>query len=263
MSAKNGKDFWLGFDIETENVYDYLDDINPDVIVNLAGQNNVDIVENNPSKYFNINVNFPLDLAKWSDRNNKHFIQVSTQGVFSGKNAPYTKVSIPDPITQYGKQKALSEEQVLLFDNTQVVRLTFVLGLRPFKNIGRQNPLESMLETPEQFQVNDRFFSPVFAEDAAKILWERVMKNASHYDRIIHVGNPIRCSRYTIAQDLIEISNGELDIKIHPVSHNYFSSDTKRPEDTTWKENHSLYKTEYLEGLRKYYLQWKKRTSWI
>jgi dTDP-4-dehydrorhamnose reductase len=120
-----------------------------------------------------------------------------------------------------------------------------------------------MLETPEQFQVNDRFFSPVFAEDAAKILWERVMKNASHYDRIIHVGNPIRCSRYTIAQDLIEISNGELDIKIHPVSHNYFSSDTKRPEDTTWKENHSLYKTEYLEGLRKYYLQWKKRTSWI
>lgn len=244
-------------------MHHFLDELQPDVIVNLSGQNNVDTVEKNPRQYFNLNVNFPLDLAKWCDKNNRHLIQVSSQGVFSGNNAPYTKNSIPDPITQYGKQKALSEEQVLLFDNTEVVRLTFVLGLRPFKNVGRQNPLEQILATKDQLQVNDRFFSPVFAHDAAIILWERVMTFTESDDRILHVGNPIRVSRYQIGLDLIEVSNGELEINIEPVSYQYYVSDVKRPKDTSWKENSSLYKTEYLDGLEKYYLQWKKRRLWI
>lgn len=150
-----------------------------------------------------------------------------------------------------------------MFDNTEVVRLTFVLGLRPFKKVGRQNPLEQILETKNQLQVNDRFFSPVFAHDAAIILWERVMTFAESDDRILHVGNPIKVSRYQIGLDLIEVSNGELEINVEPVSHQHYASDVKRPKDTSWKENSSLYKTEYLDGLEKYYLQWKKRRLWI
>lgn len=150
-----------------------------------------------------------------------------------------------------------------MFDNTEVVRLTFVLGLRPFKNVGRQNPLEQMLQAKDQLQVNDRFFSPVFADDAAVILWERVMNFTESDDRILHVGNPIKVSRYQIGMDLLEISEGKLDIKINPVSHEYYTSDVKRPKDTSWKENSSVYKTEYLEGLKKYYLQWQKRRLWI
>lgn len=185
-------------------------------------------------------------------------MHISTQGVFSGNNSPYTPYSDPDPITCYGQQKAESEYLVLQNQNSQVIRLTFVIGVRPYQDIGRKNPLESILEQEKQCQVMDRFFSPVFAFDAASIIWDRVLQDSNDGDRIIHVGNPISCSRYSLAKDLLLASNETLKIQIEPVSYTYFSSDTTRPRDTTWKKNTCLYKTEYFDGLKQCLLQWRK-----
>lgn len=257
FTRRNSEDKWVQLNVGSDDIISWLDKNNPDVIVNLAGQNIVDEVEENPEEYVHINVELPITLAKWVYKNNKYLIQVSTQGIFSGENADYTPGSEPHPITWYGKQKSLAEKLVLLYPNVEIARLTFVIGIRPFQNIGRKNPLESILEQKEQVQVNDRFFSPVFAYDAAMVLWDRVLNSGSTEERIIHIGNPIKCSRFSIANDLKEVSDGKLDIEVKAVDHTYFASDVSRPRDTTWKVGTTMYKTEYLDGLKKCYLEWE------
>jgi dTDP-4-dehydrorhamnose reductase len=231
----------------------YLDGSQPDVIVNLAGENRVDVVEATPVRYEAINVEAPKVLVRWCDQNNSHLVQVSTQGVFSGNDAPYQSHALVDPVTRYGFQKANSEFHVQKHDNWTIARLTFVLGIRPMQ-IGRTNPIESMLTTQEQLQVNDRWFSPCFAKDGAKQLW-KLAKSKPH--DIFHIGTPVRTSRYEIACSLMQGLGEGIGYKIIPVSHNHFPGIAPRPKDTTWADN-SLYNMSYVDGIRDIIKDWNE-----
>jgi dTDP-4-dehydrorhamnose reductase len=248
---------WSQLNVSEDDIEAWLDANSPDVIINLAGQNVVDAVEQNPDESIYVNVKLPLTLATWVSNNNKKLIQVSTQGIFSGENANYNTNSKPHPITWYGKQKALAEKLIISHDNVKIVRLTFVIGVRPFQNVGRKNPLEIMMEQKEQLQVDDRFFSPVFAYDAAMILWDTALHFEESDQKIIHIGNPIKSSRFSLASDIKTASNGKLDTEIKPVSYTYFTSNVARPKDTTWEDGTSLYITDYMYGLEKCYLEWE------
>jgi dTDP-4-dehydrorhamnose reductase len=258
FARRVSEDFWYGIDYNNGDLINHLNLINPDVIINLAGENRVDIVESNPEQCFNINVNMVKDLCDWVASNGKYLIQCSTQGVFSGNNAPYNPSMIPDPITEYGKQKRQAEEIALSYNNTEVDRLTFVLGIRPFQNIGRRNPLEDMIEQEIQLQVNDRFFSPLFADEAAEILWERAINYKSNNKKIVHLGTPYKCSRFSIASDLKYNSCGNIKAKINSVSHEYFPGIAPRPFDTTWAYGTSLYRKHYDDALVSSYLLWNR-----
>ena len=248
---------WSQLNVGEDDIEAWLDANSPDVIINLAGQNVVDAVEQNPDESIYVNVQLPLTLATWVSNNNKKLIQVSTQGIFSGENANYNTNSKPHPITWYGKQKALAEKLIISHDNVKIVRLTFVIGVRPFQDVGRKNPLEIMMEQKEQLQVDDRFFSPVFAYDAAMILWDTALHFEESDQKIIHIGNPIKSSRFSLASDIKTASNGKLDTEIKPVSYTYFTSNVARPKDTTWEDGTSLYITDYMYGLEKCYLEWE------
>jgi dTDP-4-dehydrorhamnose reductase len=248
---------WSQLNVGEDDIEAWLDANTPDVIINLAGQNVVDAVEQNPDESIYVNVKLPLTLATWVSNNDKKLIQVSTQGIFSGENANYNTNSKPHPITWYGKQKALAEKLIISHDNVKIVRLTFVIGVRPFQDVGRKNPLEIMMEQKEQLQVDDRFFSPVFAYDAAMILWDTALHFEESDQKIIHIGNPIKSSRFSLASDIKTASNGKLDTEIKPVSYTYFTSNVARPKDTTWEDGTSLYITDYMYGLEKCYLEWE------
>lgn len=243
-----------------------LDEWDPDVIINLAGENRVDVVETNPDAYYDVNVRGALHLGWWCKRHWKRMIQVSTQGVFSGENAPYAPHDPAHPLTAYGRQKAELEESIFTFNQPTskeevgewwitLARLTFVLGVRPFQEIGRRNPLEDMIEKPKQLQVDDRFFSPVFAHDAAKVLWEEALRPKR--EPVFHIGIPRKTSRYMVAADLKFNLHGAINPDIQPISHEYFAGIAERPKDTTWAEGSRYYES-YEDGLITSYLQWKK-----
>lgn len=200
-----------------------LDSVQPSAIINLAGENRVDVVEGHPQATAAINVGLPMHLAEWCDWNGAHLIQVSTQGVFSGDHAPYGPLDTPHPRTEYGAQKYEAERRVMEFVNWTIARVTFVLGVRPLAT-GRVNPLETMFAESVQRQVNDRFFSPSFATDVARRLVELCDAGRGH---IVHLGLPVRVSRYQIAL----IANPTATIT--PVSDRDFPGPT-RPADTTW-----------------------------
>lgn len=232
-----------------------LDLYDPDIVLNLAGQNNVDEVEKNPNTYYGINVKMPSKFARSCRDRDVKFVQVSTQAVFSGDDPPYTPESPRNPVNAYGVQNVQAEDYVL-DEGGHVVRLTFVYGIRPFQSIGRKNPLEVMLESEEEVQVNDHFFSPLLADDAAYILWDLITNKDQA--PIVHVGEPIKVSRFDLSCHNCWASF--TNKKIHPVSHKYFKGIAERPTDTTWAVG-SLFNTKLDDALLECWGQFHNRAG--
>jgi dTDP-4-dehydrorhamnose reductase/SAM-dependent methyltransferase len=215
------KDFiHYGIDLTQENPDEFM----PDVIVNLAGENRPDVVEMDPQRTFEINAEVPQRLAQWCDSNGAHYIHISTQAVFSGELPPYSPSSHLSAINIYGMQKIEAENRVRQFQNWTILRPTFVLGVRPLPLVGRPNPFEFMMTRPKGKEVNDRWFSPLFAREGAKAIWEIVKIQPK--GRIHHLGTPARVSRYWIAR--------HADRDVEPVNHNFFEGLAPRPVDTTY-----------------------------
>jgi dTDP-4-dehydrorhamnose reductase len=196
-------------------------EIRPDVIVNLAGESSVDAVERNPLRYRYVNEGLPVDVANYCAQIGARLIHISSQ-------------SAKDPVNEYGRQKLAAEVALRDMPHVTVMRLTFILGIRPLPHVGRQNPLEAMI-AGQSPQVCDRWFSPLLAMDAAELIWKEVTDPSG--ERLIECGIPKRTSRYDIAK----LVNPD----VQPCSHDDFPGLAPRPIDTTYGE-HARWKTSLL-----------------
>jgi dTDP-4-dehydrorhamnose reductase len=226
-------------------------DWHPDVVVNLAGESNTDTVEAKPDAFRAINVEAPASIARWCEIFGAHYIHVSSQGVFSGAGAPYSPDSPCEPVNQYGRQKLEAERLVRNAGVAwTIVRPTFVLGVRPLPHTGRRNPVESMLARLEPRQVADRWFSPLFARDAAEELWRITLRRPVR--ETIHLGNPVTMSRYDVAR--------QLGVAAEAVTHDSFQGLAPRPRDTTYFEG-SSWQTDIPSGVARCRLDWEGKTT--
>lgn len=253
-----GDDLYQKFCYGEDSVHEFLSFYRPNIVLNLAGENRVDIVESTPDRFISVNEEMPKEIADWCNKNNSYFIQGSTQAVFSGEDAPYSTKSKTDPIVEYGRQKANAEAAALNVDYSSVVRLTFVLGSRYNRSIGRTNPFEDIMEKDHQLQVDDRFFSPLFAHDAAKSLWNLMLSDKNSVKKIYHLGHPIKCSRFSLASDIKYNLHGILQCRINGVSHEYFSGLASRPYNTTWDAKDCVYNQGYEMNIIDAFSIWSK-----
>ena len=209
-----------GIDLNSgENVAILLDCVKPDAIINLAGESSPDVVEREPDKYRRINVELPKQLARWAATHGKRLVQISSQAVFSGDKAPYRAGSFQQPANAYGWQKHYAEFHTVQAGQT-VMRLTFIIGIRPLPHVGRKNPLEAMIEGQSP-QVSNRWFSPLMAWDAARLIWDEVLNPSG--EPIVQCGAG-RWSRYEIAK--------MVNPRVDWCHHESFPGIAPRPVDT-------------------------------
>jgi nucleoside-diphosphate-sugar epimerase len=218
---------YQSLDVTADDLIARLDALRPDVIVNLAGENNPDVVERGDAEA--VNLMAPMRLSEWAAINGAHFVQVSSQAAV-------------DPVNQYGEQKRGVEEflgGIPAVTNWTIVRPSFVLGIRPFPAIGRENPAERMLAGKETKSVNDRLFTACFAWDVARVIWESVQQQPK--GSTWNVGGVDSISRLGVAQ--------HLGCSPEPVSHDELIAQgfCQRPKDTTYREFHGT-RTEISEG---------------
>ena len=96
-------------DFLKENVFTFLDRVNPDVIINAIGITIRRGVNDHVSNSIYINSYFPHQLANWAGIHNKRLIHFSTDCVFSGSEGSYSEDAIPNALDYYGKTKGLGE----------------------------------------------------------------------------------------------------------------------------------------------------------
>lgn len=188
FTTRKGSPIHEAFELrEGEGFEERLNEWKPDAIVNLAGQNSPDVVERE-SHYF-VNRNVPVQLEFWCRESGAHLIHVSSQAAL-------------DPVNRYGLQKHAAELTLQNHSpgNWTIIRPTFVLGIRPFPGIGRENPAERILSGKETHSVDNRYFAVSFAWDVADAIWKAVKDGPRR--EIINVGHPERFSRYSLAKRL-------------------------------------------------------------
>jgi len=186
----------------------------PDFILLAAGNKDVRACENNYSLAYTLNTQ-PVDsLIRIISDNNlpTHLIYISTDYVFDGKTGHYRDTDRPNPSTNYGKTKFLSE-QILLQSGIdyKIIRTAALMG----KNGIFFDWLIPQLNHEKEVSMWDNvFFSPT----PLVFFTEMVAATIENYDqipqKIIQIVGEKRLNRYQFAIMIKDILHS--DVIVHP-----------------------------------------------
>jgi len=143
----------------------------PQVVINTAAMTNVDACESDKEGCWELNVTAVEILVAEAEKYQSHFIHLSTDFIFDGKDGPYKEDDAPNPVSYYGESKLAAEEIVKQAKtNWAIARTIIVYGI--VEDMSRSNIVlwaKGALEKKQKLTiVNDQFRSPTLAEDLAK-----------------------------------------------------------------------------------------------
>jgi dTDP-4-dehydrorhamnose reductase len=174
---------------------------NPDIIINCAAYNAVDLAEEEWRKAFSVNGLGVKHLALAANEYGAVLVHYSTDYVFDGNNnRPYTIVDSPHPINRYGESKLFGENVVRdLCHNYFLIRVSWLFGK------GNTNFVSKVLdwgrEKKEIAVVDDQISSPTYTVDLAKATLDLV---ATQSFGLYHITSAGACPRYEWARYILE-----------------------------------------------------------
>lgn len=172
----------------------------PDAIVNCAAVSSPDAVNLSPENAKLVNVGGAHRLASIASHIGARFIHISTDMVFDGKKSPYRSTDVPNPLSEYGKQKLEAEKKVLSVseENIVVLRITLINGNSPSgKRSQHEKILRGLAKQKTLTFFDDEIRQPCSSEntgDAVVELLERPQLNG-----LFHWAGTEEVSRYELA----------------------------------------------------------------
>ena len=107
--------------------------VKPDAIVNAAALAVSAACEENPKLSKTINIDLPVELARFANEHKLRFIHFSSDMVFDVKTGNYSTSSPTNPSNMYGKHKLDPEKQVHeSYEQSCVIRLPLLMGNSPY-----------------------------------------------------------------------------------------------------------------------------------
>lgn len=175
--------------------------LKPDIIINCAAYNAVDLAETEWEKAFLVNGIGPKNLSLAANEVNAVLIHYSSDYVFNGKTSvAYTIADLPDPISRYGESKLLGELEVMRHAaRYYLLRVSWVFGL------GNVNFVKKVLEWSDKSDsitvVDDQIASPTYTQDLAKATLDLIQTD--QYG-LYHCTNSGHCSRFDFAAYVLQ-----------------------------------------------------------
>jgi len=203
----------------------------PTHVIHTAAMTNVDECELNPEACWQLNVTAVQYLVNACEKNQCHFIHLSTDFIFDGTAGPYREEDKPNPISYYGKSKLAAEEIVQQSAGKwAILRTVLVYGVA--HDYGRTNIVlwvKNSLEENKTIQVvSDQFRTPTLAEDLAVGCWLAVAHDAQG---IYHISGKEGLTPYEMALQVADYF--QLDkTYIRKVDASTFTQPAKRPPRT-------------------------------
>ncbi|MEN2283581.1 SDR family oxidoreductase [Algoriphagus sp. SE2] len=163
---------YVSLDItDEEKVKEVIGVLKPEIIIHGAAMTNVDECELNQEAAYIANVKATEYLLRAAEEIKSHFIFVSTDFIFSGKEGPLDENAEGSPVNYYGETK-LEAENLVKASSTKwaIVRTVLVFGIA--HDMSRSNIIlwvKSSLEKGKKIQVvDDQYRTPTLAEDLAE-----------------------------------------------------------------------------------------------
>lgn len=155
---------------QSERIVSFLQDLQPDCIINCAAYTAVDQAEQEPEKADSINHLAVGVLAKWSFQHNAQFLHVSTDYVFEGTSVfPLKEEDETNAQNEYGKSK-LKGELAAIDANPEAIIIRTSWVYSQFGANFVKTMLRLMQERDGLNVVQDQIGSPTYAKDLAEVI---------------------------------------------------------------------------------------------
>lgn len=201
----------------------------PEVVVNAAAHNQVDVAESEPLSAFQANALGVRNLALVCRQLDAQLVHFSTDYVFDGTaGRPYTEEDKPHPLGAYAVSKLAGELYAQAYlDQPLIVRTSGVFGPGGLKT-ARGNFIEVMLRLaagPGPIRVvEDHVASPTYAPLLAARTIDLVERGAGG---IFHVGGGTAISWFDFARMIFDAAG--LQPELRPTSEREYRTAARRP----------------------------------
>ncbi|RMD51467.1 dTDP-4-dehydrorhamnose reductase [Candidatus Parcubacteria bacterium] len=224
--------------IDKDAVLIFLRNLRPDIVINAAAYNFVDLAEGEAfNQAIAVNAHGPANLADACEDIGALFVHYSSDYVFDGqRQLGYAENDRPNPVNKYGLSKYKGEEEIKNRANKYYIcRVSRLFG-RPgnSKNSKKSFPalmLDLARDKSELKVVDSEVATPSYAPDVA-LFTEKLIKERLKYGiyHLINEGGGV--SWYEFAQEVLEAA--ELKARIVPVSAEEFGTrPAKRPANSS------------------------------
>ena len=197
----------------------------PDIIINCAAYNQVDLAESNYQQALKINAKAVQTLAEMAAGHKAFLVHYSSDYVFDGtkEDGLYTESDKTSPANKYGQSKYEGEKLLRPYmDNTLVFRLSWVFGE------GTQNfiyKFRQWIEKNEILKISfDEVSVPTHTETVADVTLKAV---DAGINGLWHLTNSGYASRYEWAKYILKVL-GSKNL-LYPVKRNIFNLPAYRP----------------------------------
>ncbi|HEY2911086.1 MAG TPA: dTDP-4-dehydrorhamnose reductase [Gemmataceae bacterium] len=214
-----------------ETIAAAIDSIRPDVFVNCAAYNFVDLAETEPAAAFAVNAWGVRVLANACRDVNCKLVHFSTDYVFgldASRTDPFAETDAPGPVSVYGLSKLAGEYFVRGADPRNLVIRT--CGLYGAWGSGGKggNFVETMLKFARQGKplsvVDDQLCAPSYTVDVAAAAAGLIRAKAGG---LFHVTNGGSCTWYEFAAEIFRQAN--LTVELKPIPSADYPKPAKRP----------------------------------
>ncbi|AFZ35733.1 dTDP-4-dehydrorhamnose reductase [Stanieria cyanosphaera PCC 7437] len=185
--------------------------IDPSAVIHTAAASKPNFCQTNPIESYEINVTASMNLAHLCAEYQIPCIFTSTDLVFDGQNPPYSETDPVSPISYYGEQKVVAEQQMLeIYPATAVCRMPLMFGMpSPTANSFIQGFIDNLQTGKELNLFIDEFRTPVSGTMAAQGLLLALEQQVSG---LLHLGGKERISRYQFGLLLAETMGFSTDL---------------------------------------------------
>ncbi len=211
----------------------------PDWVVNCAAYTNLDLAEIHVSESNKINTYGPSLLAQACKIIGSKLLHFSTDAVFSSNNFKFfSSKESTNPISQYGKSKAMGEK--LLLDNHSknvwIIRTSWLYGVYGGRFV--QKILESIRNKQLIQVVDDQFGQPTYAKNFAMHVKDFILDPPE--SGLYHFADSGYTSRFDFAKHIL-LYLGIKNYNVVSKSTNFNDNLAARPKYSLLSlENHSV-----------------------
>src|SRR5690242_1028469 len=201
----------------------------PELVINAAAYNQVDVAEREPQAAFIANALGVRNLAMACRQTDARFVHFSTDYVFDGrKGSPYIETDQTHPLGAYAVSKLAGELYAQAYlDNPLIIRVSGVFGPGGLFT-PRGNFVEMMLRMARSGSpirvVEDHVASPTYAPALASRTADLVAKTCTG---LFHIGGGEPVSWYNYARIIFELSG--LTPELKPTNEREYRTAARRP----------------------------------
>jgi len=229
-----------GLDIcDPRSIERALGDIQPDVLINLAGYTDVDGAESEPELAFALNSVGARLLAEAAARRQVPIIHISTSYVFDGhKSSSYIETDFTQPSTIYGKSRLVGELAVQSANPKHVILRTEWI-FSPFGRCFVSNILQrAQLAMPLKV-VNDQYGNPTYTPHLVDAIVAVALQLTAQPEEekpwgIYHAAGSGTATWYEVAQEVLSASEqlAKLSVSLEPIPSAEYATRTARPPNS-------------------------------